>query len=525
MRAARFAITLVGGLVLGATLLARPDEAAAQARPPALFTTPTAHADARPVAANRHARRARTLQARVSALDAPTGAGRAVLLNLFDDATFTARRTMLERRGPNNYTWHGRLDGDRDGLATLVVNGGVVMGTVFAHGHTFEIASTGNGLHEIRELDPASFPTDDPPLLEADVPPASDQPESGAAAFDTTAQIDVLVVWTPAARAAVGSTTAMQNLVTLAVANANTAYANSQIAAQLRLVYSGEVAFAETPANISGDLNKLSTSGDGALDTVQTLRNQYGADVVSLIGTGYTSGSGACGIGYLMTTVSTTFASAAFNVVDQACAAGNLSLAHEIGHNEGLHHDPANASGQGAYPYAFGYQDPGGLFRTVMSVRNVHADSVLLESQRPVQRQTDRRGQHAGQRTCAQQHGVNGREFPDGHRAHVQLHGHTTLAATRGRGWILDGDRHHGRRLCMDSHESRWLDYDGHRDRHRNGLVHRQRRRQRTVRAVGTVDRGRTYGHGVSSRTCLQLYGHRTDYARRRRWRQRRRHG
>ncbi len=159
----------------------------------------------------------------------------------------------------------------------------------------------------------------------------------------------------------------MQNLVTLAVANANTAYANSQIAAQLRLVYSGEVAFAETPANISGDLSKLATSGDGALDTVQTLRNQYGADVVSLIGTGYTSGSGACGIGYLMTTVSTTFASAAFNVVDQACAAGNLSLAHEIGHNEGLHHDPANASGQGAYPYAFGYQDPGGLFRTVMS--------------------------------------------------------------------------------------------------------------------------------------------------------------
>ena len=55
-----------------------------------------------------------------------------------------------------------------------------MMGTVFAHGHTYEIASTGNGLHEIRELDPASFPTDDPPLPETDVPPASDQPESGA---------------------------------------------------------------------------------------------------------------------------------------------------------------------------------------------------------------------------------------------------------------------------------------------------------------------------------------------------------
>ena len=102
MRVARFALTVVGSLVLGATLLARPDDAAAQSRPPALFTAPAAHADARPIAANRHARRARSLQARVSALDAATGAGRAVLLNLFDDATFTARRTMLERRGPNN---------------------------------------------------------------------------------------------------------------------------------------------------------------------------------------------------------------------------------------------------------------------------------------------------------------------------------------------------------------------------------------------------------------------------------------
>jgi hypothetical protein len=305
------------------------------------------------------------LRAQGSTLNAAAD-GAAVLLNLFDDATFTARRTTIERRGTNNYTWHGRLDEDRDGRATLVVNGDVMMGTVFTHGHTYEIADAGNGLHEIRELDPASFPTDDPPIVEPDQPPAPAQP-AAPMALDATPEIDVLVVWTPAARAAVGSAAVMQSLVTLAVANANTAYANSQINAQLRLVYSGEVAFVEAPANISGDLSKLATNGDGPLDAVHTLRDQYGADVVSLIGTGYTSGSSACGIGYLMTTVSNTFASSAFNVVDQACAVGNLSLAHEIGHNEGLHHDPANASGQGAYPYAFGYQDPGGSFRTVMS--------------------------------------------------------------------------------------------------------------------------------------------------------------
>ena len=47
--------------------------------------------------------------------------------------------------------------------------------------------------------------------------------------------------------------------------------------------------------------------------------------------------------------------------------AGYLSYAHEVGHNQGLHHDPASSGGSvGSYSYAYGYQDPGGAFRTVM---------------------------------------------------------------------------------------------------------------------------------------------------------------
>jgi hypothetical protein len=68
-----------------------------------------------------------------------------------------------------------------------------------------------------------------------------------------------------------------------------------------------------------------------------------------------------------MSSVSTSFAGNAFNVVDQSCAGGYLSYAHEVGHNQGLHHDPANASGTPSYSYAYGFQDPSGAFRTVMS--------------------------------------------------------------------------------------------------------------------------------------------------------------
>jgi hypothetical protein len=321
----------------------------------------------RAVASRSFVRRSRQVRARMAALAADTAPSNLpIVLNLFSDVALRARRTGLEQHADGSATWHGRIDGDADSRVTLVINGTVMVGTVFVHGHTYEISYAGGGVNDIHELDPAAFPTDDPQPPAAPGQAHADQ-IVGTPVGDTASQIDVMVVWTPAARAAVGGTTAMQNLVNLAVANANTAYANSQITTRLRLVHSQEVSFTETGYDIGGDLGRLSAPNDGSIDVVHTLRDQYGADLVSLIGTGYAAQSGACGIGYLMSTVSTAFASAAFNVVDQVCAAGNLSLAHELGHNQGLHHDPANAGGQGAFSYAYGYQDPGGRFRTVMA--------------------------------------------------------------------------------------------------------------------------------------------------------------
>jgi hypothetical protein len=87
-----------------------------------------------------------------------------------------------------------------------------------------------------------------------------------------------------------------------------------------------------------------------------------------MIGNGYVAG-GTCGIAYIMPAPPRiSFSSWAFNIVDQSCATGYLSYAHEVGHNQGLAHDPSNASGATpSYPYAYGYQDPGGAFRTVLS--------------------------------------------------------------------------------------------------------------------------------------------------------------
>jgi len=285
-----------------------------------------------------------------------------ISLDLFDNVRVSARRTKLFSPRPNSIVWSGKLEGADKGHVTLTVVNGVVSGTVFTFGRTFEILPWTDGTVEVRELDPSKFPTDDPDLdaVTLDVVGGTTATSSPTAPRDTLNQIDVMVVWTPNARNAVGGTVAqIQSLVDAAVANANAAYTNSGVPAQLHLAYSGEVNFTET--SISSDLSSLATNS-----AVQSLRTQYGADVVTLIGQGY-AGAGACGIGYLMSSVSTSFASNAFNVVDQSCAAGYLSYAHEVGHNEGLQHDPANAGSTPSAPYAYGYQDPSGAFRTVMS--------------------------------------------------------------------------------------------------------------------------------------------------------------
>ena len=142
----------------------------------------------------------------------------------------------------------------------------------------------------------------------------------------------------------------------------NLSYANSSINQRLRLVHTQEVVYVES-GNAITDLACI-INIDGCLDQIHTLRDTYGADLVCLL---VENGGGGCGRARQMQTVSNTFESNAFSVVVRNCAVGNLSFAHEIGHNMGAAHDRANVGVDGAYPYSYGYQDPGGSWRTIMS--------------------------------------------------------------------------------------------------------------------------------------------------------------
>lgn len=282
-----------------------------------------------------------------------------LILNLFPDTTFQATLKRFNRLGEDRFTWLGTLEGVPGSTATFAVRGAVLAGHLSLPGVSYEIRYQGNGLHSVSELNSAAFPEEKTPIPVntgdvEEAPQYSEAPDGGS-------QIDVIVLYTPNARSAAGGTNSIEALIDLAVQNANTAYANSGVTQQVRLVYSGEIQYTES-GTMSTDLSRLRNTSDGYMDDAHSLRDQYKADIVSLL----TQTTSACGLAYLMTNTSVNFASSAFNVTAQTCAAGNLSLAHEMGHNMGLAHDPANSSTQGAYSYSYGHQDPG-YFRTVMA--------------------------------------------------------------------------------------------------------------------------------------------------------------
>jgi hypothetical protein len=193
---------------------------------------------------------------------------------------------------------------------------------------------------------------------------------------DPASDIDVMVVYTGAARTAVGGTDNMIALVYLSVAETNQSYFNSNINQRVRLVHVTEVTYTET-GNINTDLTRLQST-DGFIDNVLTLRNTYGADNVVMI---TENGGGYCGLAYFMDPVSASFEVNAFAVVARACAAANLSFPHELGHNMSADHNCAIATSTGPYTYNRGYvqltPSAGSPWRTIMSYPTTPASARI----------------------------------------------------------------------------------------------------------------------------------------------------
>ncbi len=217
------------------------------------------------------------------------------------------------------------------------------------------------------QLNPGSFPGCEAGVIPQFVPNAGQDPSTAtsepltANAADPNAEMHLLSLYTPQARDAQGGAPQIEALIQAAVDNANTSFINSNMTGRYVLVHAA-LANRNDSGNLSSDLNWLASDPDAA-----QLRDDQGADMVSLI-----VNSGGCGIGYVQRNPGPSFASAAFQVTVRSCAVGNLTFAHEHGHNLGFEHDLANGPlpSQASYPWSFGAFINSNLARTVMAYPN-----------------------------------------------------------------------------------------------------------------------------------------------------------
>jgi hypothetical protein len=152
---------------------------------------------------------------------------------------------------------------------------------------------------------------------------------------DESEVMDILVVWS-----ACGNFTPA--LAQQAVDAANADYARSGIRGRLRLVGAHQVSFVESMGSgLTWMARTPSTDRDGnpipgGRPEIEAARTAVGADLVHMV-----TCDNACGIGYLNAT-----ATNAYSTSERSCTIGNRTFQHEVGHNQGAHHDPPSVCGQ-----------------------------------------------------------------------------------------------------------------------------------------------------------------------------------
>jgi hypothetical protein len=268
-------------------------------------------------------------------------------------------------RGPRFTVWSGRLS-TPEGYFQVARSGSRYLITLSSLRGSYQITRAAGGAYWVTEPQALRSHRDD-----AVVPPRAGQTSRVSAGSSSTAAtapagdvggdagtVDVLFVYTAAAAAELGGVSGINAYVGTIQAQSNQAYANSGIPLTMRAVAIVPTTTVEAGGDLSTDLVRVRTPGDGFYDEVPGERDAYHADLVHLLISGDPNAAGICGLAYMgELDQDTTAYGYGTSYVSQSSCAPNHTVTHEVGHNLGADHDEyVNPGTQpGEAPYAHGF--------------------------------------------------------------------------------------------------------------------------------------------------------------------------
>lgn len=300
--------------------------------------------------------------------------------------------------GDGTLTWVGRAEGAAIGQEAVFTIGpeaafgrapradGSVLRVETVAGQArlmIDGAEAFGGSSEVQEHEPLI------PPLEAIEAAAKANPAVAAAQADRLqsepAVLDVMLVYTRGLMDFVGSESGVRTLLQNRIAVGNTALQNGAVNGRFRLVAMVMVDYPDQGSNSDAlrDITnwRISTAHPLSMELAK-LRHRHGADVVGMVRRYLNAEAQSCGNGWIGASNGSSIANSvdfgyftASHGSDAGFFCAETTIAHEIGHNLGQHHDIDNSSSgrTGAHTYSHGFrQTPEGTngFFTVMAYRD-----------------------------------------------------------------------------------------------------------------------------------------------------------